>query len=73
MQFLFGMMMIELVVKAGLWWARGWLWLAKWMLRTSWRAARLGAQQIRHVIETHRSHQAFRKSARQGKNYDGGN
>lgn len=40
MQFLFGMLMVELIVKATLWWARGWLWVAKWTLRTTWRMVR---------------------------------
>lgn len=71
MQFLFGMMMIELVVQITLGLARAHLWLAKWTLRTSWRALRAAYRQARVAVDMYHSNRAFRSAAaRRGERHD---
>ncbi|MHB1075576.1 hypothetical protein [Thiobacillus sp.] len=60
MQFLFGMMLLELVVKITMLYVRAHVWIARWLLLSSWRALRVAVRQIQHAIETQRSNRAFR-------------
>lgn len=63
MQFLFGMAMLQLIVTMTMWYVKAHIWVAKWILRTSWRAMRLAWRQIQNAIETQRSNRAFRAAA----------
>ncbi|MHB1351741.1 MAG: hypothetical protein ACYC5S_08535 [Thiobacillus sp.] len=63
MQFLFGMALLELIVKMTMWYVRAHIWVAKWILRTSWRSLRVAVRQIQHAIEIQRSNRVFRAAS----------
>ncbi|MHB0973209.1 MAG: hypothetical protein ACYC0P_03090 [Thiobacillus sp.] len=63
MQFVFGMLMAELIIKFVMMWVRMWLWLGKFVLRTSWRGLRLAVRHAQAAIEMHRSARAFRAAS----------
>lgn len=58
MQFVFGMLMVELIVKFVMMWVRMWLWLGKFVLRVSWRGTRASLRVLRAQIEQHRAARA---------------
>lgn len=60
MQFLFGMVVLEMVVQGTLFFVRAHVWAVKWILRTSWRAWLVAWRQVR--IEMHRRNAASRNS-----------
>lgn len=64
MQFLFGMMMIELIVKLTLGWARMMLWLAKRVLRMVWVLVKSAWPMARRTIAMAREARA-RQTLRQ--------
>ncbi|MHB1075571.1 hypothetical protein [Thiobacillus sp.] len=73
MQFLFGMMMIELIVRLTLGWARGMLWLVRWTLRTSWRVAKTVWPMARRtigVMRESRAQMAQMQRQQDGKRHD---
>lgn len=63
MQFLFGMAMLQLIVTMTMWYVKAHIWVAKWILKSSWRAMRSAWRQIQTAIETQRSNRAFRTAA----------
>lgn len=58
MQFLFGMMMIELIVRLTLGWARGMIWLMRWALRTAWQLTKTVWPMTRQTIGVMRESRA---------------
>lgn len=58
MQFVFGMLMAELIIKFVMMWVRMWLWLGKFVLRVSWRGTRAAMRVLRAQIEQHRAARA---------------
>lgn len=63
MQFVFGMLMAELIIKFVMMWVRMWVWVGKWIMKISWRGMRSTWRQIQAAIETRRINRAFRAAA----------
>lgn len=61
MQFVFGMLMAELIIKFVMAWLRMWLWLGKFVLRVTWHGTRASLRVLRAQIEQHRAARAAEK------------